>query len=250
MYKKDILKRRFVELSGSIVLCKDNESLKLSRSVFDKYHIDYLLTNSQSESKDIENLIIKCSFEDSGIRLLNTDISLKSLKNPFESSFIGKSFWILNSENIRVIKILCFNFKKQLYKRFIKRCRTNVLIPQDIYSENTENSKYIIEALSNGAYYFINYLTGVPYNFYAVMTDNEKQSAIFGEEIHLNESMLNFYFHLPLVSDIYLLQDNKIISKLHDKQGCFKISNPGNYQLKIKRYTFNWIITNSITVRL
>ena len=139
---------------------------------------------------------------------------------------------------------LKFKFRILTHKKLFNTLRTNVLLNEyeNICYEN------IINALKKGNSYIVNYSLGVPWNFYAVISDKCKQEAIFGEFIEGNDKELYFYFNLPMISDVYLIHNGKRLSKIHDKQGCFTIINKGIYRLEIYRYFYAWIFTNPIYV--
>jgi len=136
-----------------------------------------------------------------------------------------------------------FTFRILSYKRLFRTLRTNVLLPENV--PFTEDN--VLNALRKGHSYICNYAMGKPWTFYAAMDSGEGKSAIFGEEIILSTGM-KFHFNLPLICDVHLYHNGKKIDSKHEKNGCFKINEPGFYRLEISRYRYGWIYTNPIYV--
>lgn len=134
-------------------------------------------------------------------------------------------------------------FRILSYKRLFRGLRTNVLLP-DKLPFTQEN---ILNALKNGNSYICNYALGKPWNFYAAMDSCCGQSVTFGEEIVLTPGM-KFHFNLPMISDVYLYHNGKKEDFKHEKNGYFKINEPGFYRLEISRFRYGWIYTNPIYV--
>ncbi len=166
------------------------------------------------------------------------------------------NFWdSLNLANMRksaigsvdahdIIKRVCYCKLHILpHKKLFKTIRTNVLIP-----EKTEvNEENILKALKQGNSYIVNYSLGKPWNFYAVASDKEGHSAIFGEEIRLSPT-LRFFYNLPMESTVALYYNGKKIDVKKSKNGYFKINEAGFYRLEISRYRYGWIYSNPIYV--
>lgn len=166
------------------------------------------------------------------------------------------NFWdSLNLANLRksaigsvdahdIVKKVCFcNIHILPHRKLFKTIRTNVLL-----RDNQEiNDQNILNALKKGNSYIVNYSLGKPWNFYAVISDQEGHSATFGEEIHLSPT-LRFYFNLPIESTVVLYFNGKKTDIKKDKKGFFKVNEPGFYRLEISRFRYGWIYTNPIYV--
>jgi hypothetical protein len=142
------------------------------------------------------------------------------------------------------IKILGIRWKVLTHKHLFSYIRTNVLIP---YKQKPDQQD-ILTALKNGNCYVVNHRLGIPYNFYAGISDNQGNSAICGEDITLNEN-LYFYYNLPRSARIHLIFNGQEIAKLTGQRGKFRITEPGFYRLEILRFHLGWIYTNPIYVK-
>jgi len=140
-------------------------------------------------------------------------------------------------------KILGMKFKFLTHNALFKTIRTNILLP-----EKTEiNEQNILAALENGNSYIVNYKRGNPYNFYAGISNEEEENAIFGEDIKFCKN-LKFYYHLPKMARTKLIRNGKKIKAKFDSKGAFPIKEKGNYRLEITRFGRGWIYTNNIYV--
>jgi hypothetical protein len=139
-------------------------------------------------------------------------------------------------------KVFGINIRFLGHKFLFKTIRTNILIPndKDVTKEN------IINALANGNSYIVNYRCGIPYNFYAGISD-KKNEAIFGEEIKFNED-LKLYYRLPAICKVKLICNGEVVDSQKDDKGIFKIKSAGNYRLEIYKNWRGWIYTNNIYV--
>ncbi|MDY6916241.1 MAG: hypothetical protein SVM86_08000 [Candidatus Cloacimonadota bacterium] len=129
------------------------------------------------------------------------------------------------------------------HKFFFKTIRTNIYIP----AEKEVNAQNILEALKKGNSYIINYKNGIPYNFFAGIS-NKKNSAILGEEIKFNKD-LRFYYRLPKIAKVKLKKNGLKVDQQRDENGFFTINGPGNYRLEISNWGRGWIYTNNIYVK-
>lgn len=254
MQKKNILKKRFIELTGSFFstynTCQKQQDYALHYAL--KQELDYLLLDG-TEKFDLQDLIII------PVHNFNTDENIFKFHNQDKHIFYTTTprktknliqyplFWTNSNPNFKKIRLFNKEISIAKYKRFLKYHRTNVLIYEDLYDKKNIEQQ-IIKCLIQGNSYLVNYIHGTPYNFYAVITDNETNSATFGDSIILENQELFLYFNLPEISDVHLYHNNKHLQKKHDKQGMFKISYTGSYHLIINRYTLNWIYTNPIYV--
>ncbi len=139
-------------------------------------------------------------------------------------------------------RFLGINVNFLSHKFLFKTIRTNILIPNDA-AVTQEN---IIKALANGNSYIVNYRCGIPYNFYAGISD-KKNEAIFGEDIKFNKD-LRLYYRLPTICKVKLLCNGKVVDSQKDDKGIFKIKAAGNYRLEIYKNLRGWIYTNNIYV--
>jgi len=128
------------------------------------------------------------------------------------------------------------------HNTLFKTIHTNILLPVDI----NMNQKSIIKALKQGNSYLVNYKKGIPYNFYAGISNGEI-SCTFGEEIKFGEG-LKYYFRLPKIAKVDLYRNGKRVARERAENGFFEITKPGNYRLEISRYGYGWIYTNNIFV--
>lgn len=128
------------------------------------------------------------------------------------------------------------------HNTLFKTIHTNILLPAD----SVMNQDNIIKALKKGNSYLVNYKKGIPYNFYAGISNGEI-SCTFGEEIKFGEG-LNYYFRLPKIARVDLYRNGKRIARARVENGLFKISKPGVYRLEIIRNGYGWIYTNNIFV--
>ncbi|HPT72565.1 MAG TPA: hypothetical protein PLE74_09830, partial [Candidatus Cloacimonadota bacterium] len=142
------------------------------------------------------------------------------------------------------IRILGLRVKVLTHKHLFAYIRTNVLIP----SKDDITQADILLALRNGNSYVVNQRIGIPYNFYAGITDSEGNNATFGEDIHFKKDMRLFY-NLPKSGRIHLIYNGETIEKRSGSKGYFEIRKPGFYRLEILRYFLGWIYTNPIYVK-
>ncbi len=259
MLEKNIFKRKFLELSGSYFhYCDDIIKIDDVINYASNTKIDYLLINSTKQFSNLQSL------NNLVILNVNTDeqkIYFQSFNN--ESHFLNNNqklatgihnkeknnhyFLINHKSNYKRFRIFNKTYYLNNYNKFLRRFRTNILIPNS-NSNDHFNARTINNAITNGNSYIVDYIHGVPYNFYVAVVNDNGQSAIFGERINIENKDLFMYFNLPSVSDIHLFHNNKYKEKKHDKQGYFKITEKGFYNLLINRYTINWIYTNPIYV--
>lgn len=128
------------------------------------------------------------------------------------------------------------------HSTLFKTIHTNILLPVG----TAINQKTIIEALKKGNSYLVNYKKGIPYNFYAGVS-NAEISCTFGEEIKFDEG-LKYYFRLPKIARVDLYRNGKRVARSRVENGFFEIRKPGVYRLEISRYGYGWIYTNNIFV--
>jgi hypothetical protein len=134
-------------------------------------------------------------------------------------------------------------FRYLSHKFFFKTIRTNLFIP----AENKIDQSSILTALKNGNSYIVNYKNGIPYNFFAGIS-NQKTTAILGEEIKFAPN-LKFYYRLPKLAKVKLRKNGNKIDQQRDERGFFAIKSPGNYRLEISNWGRGWIYTNNIYVK-
>ncbi len=181
----------------------------------------------------------------------------------FPSLFIKKAdkdslkWWdYLNAKGIKKSAVGSSDAHTFLYKKFGKTfkflphkflfgtVRTNILIPK----EKEINKKNILLALKRGNSYIVNYKVGYPDGFYAGLSDNNGNSAIYGEEIYLSDS-LNLYFRSPYLVKAKCYKNGEKIAEYTDNKGFFKIKEKGVYRLEIERNFRKWIYTNNFYVK-
>ncbi|KQC07890.1 MAG: hypothetical protein APR54_05435 [Candidatus Cloacimonas sp. SDB] len=179
----------------------------------------------------------------------------------FPNLFISKpnrdnlDFWDeLNTRGLRKSAIGSVDCHQETYRKFgikfkflshkavYKTIRTNVLIDEKL----SINQNTILEALKQGKSYIVNYIMGIPYNFYAGIKSAET-SAIFGEEITWQND-LKFYYRLPKMAKVKLFHNGKFVNSHFNDKGFFKLESKGFYRLEITRFGRGWIYTNNIYV--
>lgn len=133
-------------------------------------------------------------------------------------------------------------FKFLRHRTLYKAIRTNVLIE----SGKTINETNILQALKKGNSYIVNYKNGIPYNFFAGIS-NQDTNAILGEDIKFRAG-LKFYFRIPKIAKVTLFRDGEKVETKRDENGSFNIEKAGNYRLEITRFGRGWIYTNNIYV--
>jgi hypothetical protein len=127
--------------------------------------------------------------------------------------------------------------------KLFQTLRTNVLLE----NKQKPDANDVLQALKNGNSYIINYKLGNPYQFYAGICDSDGNGVIFGEEIKW-EKELRFFYRLPKIAKVALIQNGKAIAVQRDEKGFFPIPSSGVYRLEISRWGRGWIYTNHIYV--
>jgi hypothetical protein len=138
------------------------------------------------------------------------------------------------------------------YEFHFKAVNTHVLVPRPLKGDALEDSRMILEALSQG-HAFIGYDFPASARGFRFTAQGMEKTAWMGDEISAQNGV-TFQIHLPHKTECLLLKDSKTVRSWRNRENCTYIATePGVYRVEVYIHYLGrrrgWIFSNPIYMR-
>jgi len=138
------------------------------------------------------------------------------------------------------------------YEFHFKAVNTHVLVPRPLNGDAFEDSRIILEALSQG-HAFVGYDFPASTRGFRFIAQGMEKTALMGDEISAQMGV-TFQIHLPHKTECLLLKDGKTVRSWRNRENCTYIATePGVYRVEVYIHYLGrrrgWIFSNPIYMR-